>query len=72
MDDDECGAIGGIAGRGNRSTRRKPAPVSLCSSQIPLDLTRARTRAATAGSQLLTVGYAEINLSLLLLFISAV
>jgi hypothetical protein len=28
IDDDECGAVGGIRiGRGNRSTRRKPDPV---------------------------------------------
>jgi hypothetical protein len=27
-DDDDCGAVGGMRiGRGNRSTRRKPAPV---------------------------------------------
>jgi hypothetical protein len=40
-DDDECGAVGGVRiGRGNRSTRRKPAPVQLCLPQIPLDLTR--------------------------------
>jgi hypothetical protein len=31
IDEDDCGAIGGInIGRGNRSTRRKPAPVPLC------------------------------------------
>jgi hypothetical protein len=29
-DDDECGAVGGITGRGNRSTWRKPASVQLC------------------------------------------
>jgi hypothetical protein len=51
-DDDDCGAIGGIKiGRGNRSTWRKLAPVTLCPSQIPHDLTRARTRAAAVGSQ---------------------
>jgi hypothetical protein len=33
-------------GKGNRSTRRKPAPVPLCPQEIPHDLTRARTRAA--------------------------
>jgi hypothetical protein len=32
--------------RGNRSTRRKPAPVPLCPPQIPYELTWARTRAA--------------------------
>jgi hypothetical protein len=41
-------------GRGNRSTRRKTAPVSFCSPQIPYDLTRARTRAAAVGIRLLT------------------
>jgi hypothetical protein len=41
-------------GRGNRSTRRNPAPEPLCPSQIPLDQTRARTQAAAVGSQLLT------------------
>jgi hypothetical protein len=47
IDDCDCGAIGGMKiGRGNRNTRRIPAPVSLCPSQIPHDLTRARTRAA--------------------------
>jgi hypothetical protein len=34
-DDDECGAVDEIIGRGNRSTQRKPAPVPLCSPQIP-------------------------------------
>jgi hypothetical protein len=39
---------GMMIGRGNRSTRRKPAPVPLCPPQIPHDLTWVRTR-ATAG-----------------------
>jgi hypothetical protein len=31
IDDDDYGAVGGMRiGRGNRSTRRKPAPVPLC------------------------------------------
>jgi hypothetical protein len=30
-------------GRGNRSTRRKPAAVPLCPPQIPHELTWART-----------------------------
>jgi hypothetical protein len=41
-------------GRGNRSSRRKLAPAPLCPPQIPLDQTRARTRAAAVGSQRLT------------------
>jgi hypothetical protein len=46
--------IGGMMiGRGNRSTRRYPALVSLCSPQIP-HAARTRTRAAAVGSQRLT------------------
>jgi hypothetical protein len=41
-------------GRGNRSTRRNPAPAPLCPRQIPLDQTRARTQAPAVGSQRLT------------------
>jgi hypothetical protein len=42
--DIDCGAIIGMENvRGNRSIRRKPAPVlPLCPSQIPHDLTRNR------------------------------
>jgi hypothetical protein len=55
MVDGNCGAIGRISnGRGNRSTRRKPVPAPLLPSQIPHDLTRARTRAAVVGSRRLT------------------
>jgi hypothetical protein len=47
IDEGDCGAIGGMKiGRGNRSTRRKPASAPLCPPQIPHDQTRARTRAA--------------------------
>jgi hypothetical protein len=36
--DCDLGEIGGMKiGRGNRSTRRKPAPVPLCPPQIPHD-----------------------------------
>jgi hypothetical protein len=56
IDEGDCGAIGGIKiGRGNRSTRRKPAPTPLCPPQIPHDQNRARTRAAAVGSQRLTL-----------------
>jgi hypothetical protein len=55
IDEDDCGAIGGMKiGRGNRSTRRKPAPAPLCPPQIPHDQTQAWTRAAAVGSQRLT------------------
>jgi hypothetical protein len=53
--DCEDGEIGGMKiDRGNKSTRRKPASAPLCQPKIPLDQTRARTRAAAVGSQLLT------------------
>jgi hypothetical protein len=52
---DYDGEFAGIKiGRGNRSSRRKPAPAPLCPPQIPLDETRARTRADAVGSQRLT------------------
>jgi hypothetical protein len=55
MIDDECGAVGGMRiGRGNWSTRRKPAPVSLSAPQIPYNLNWARTRPAAFGSRWLT------------------
>jgi hypothetical protein len=55
MVDDECVAVGRIwIGKGNRSTRRKTAPVPLCRPQIPHDLTRARTRDAAVGIRRLT------------------
>jgi hypothetical protein len=55
IDDDDYGAVGGMRiDRGNRSTRRKPAPVPLCTPQIPHDLTWDWTRAAAVGSQRLT------------------
>jgi hypothetical protein len=49
-DDEE---IGGMIGRGNRSTRNKPAPVPLCPPQTP-HAARTRTRAAAVGSLRLT------------------
>jgi hypothetical protein len=52
--DCEDGEFGGMNGRGNRSTRRKPAPAPLCPPQIPLDQTRYLSRAAAVGSQRLT------------------
>jgi hypothetical protein len=53
--DEECGAVCGKSiVRGNRSTRRKPTPMTLCSPQMPHDLTWARTQAVTFGSRRLT------------------
>jgi hypothetical protein len=55
-DDDCCGPIGVMRNvRGNRSTKRKPAPVTLSPPQISHDLTRVRTRAAAVDSRRLTV-----------------
>jgi hypothetical protein len=52
--DYDDGEIGGMMiGRGNRSTRRKPAPVPLCPPQTQ-HAARTRTRAAAVGSQRLT------------------
>jgi hypothetical protein len=42
-----------MIGRGNRTTRRKPAPVPLCAPQTP-HAARTRTRAAAEGRQRLT------------------
>jgi hypothetical protein len=51
--DYDDGEIGGMIGTGNRSTRRKPAPVSLFPPQTP-HAARTRTRAAAMESQRLT------------------
>jgi hypothetical protein len=52
--DYDDGEIGGIMiGRGNRSIRRKPAPMPLCPPQTP-HAARTRTRAAAMGSQRLS------------------
>jgi hypothetical protein len=52
--DYDNGEIGGMIGRGNRSTRRKPAPVPpLCPPQTP-HAARTQTWAAAVGSQRLT------------------
>jgi hypothetical protein len=50
---DHDDGIGGMIGRGNRSTQRKPVPVPLCPPQIP-HTAWTRTRAAAVGSQRLT------------------
>jgi hypothetical protein len=47
----EYGAVGGIRiGKGNRSTRRQPAPVPRCPPQISHDLTRDQTQATKVGT----------------------
>jgi hypothetical protein len=55
IDEGNCEAIGGMkTGTGNRSTRRKPAPVPLCLPHIPHGVTWAWTGAAAMGSRRLT------------------
>jgi hypothetical protein len=50
INEDDCGAIGGMKiGRENRSTRRKPAPAPLCPPQIPHEQTRDRTPGRSGG-----------------------
>jgi hypothetical protein len=51
--DYDDGEIGGMIGRGNRRTRKKPAPVPRCPPQTT-HVARTRTRAAAVGSQRLT------------------
>jgi hypothetical protein len=48
--DYDDGEIGGMIGKGNRSTRRKPVAVPLCPPQTP-HASRTRTQAAAVGSQ---------------------
>jgi hypothetical protein len=52
--DYDDGETGGMIGRGNRSTRRKPAPLPLCPQQTP-HAARTRTPTAAVGSRRLTV-----------------
>jgi hypothetical protein len=51
--DHDDGEIGAMIGRGNRSTRRKPAPVPRSPIRNP-HAARTRTRAAAVGSLRLT------------------
>jgi hypothetical protein len=70
--DYDDGEIGGMMiGRGNRSIRRKPAPVPLCPSQIP-HAVRTRTRAAAVGNQRLAawaMARPEVQLNIVLICI---
>jgi hypothetical protein len=51
-------------GRGNRSTRWKPAPVPLCPPQIPYDLTWSRSRTVAVGSLRKYITYCQFCLGL--------
>jgi hypothetical protein len=59
--DYDDGEICGMIGRGNRSTRRKPAPVPLCPLQTP-HAARTRTWATAVGSQRLTTWAMALSL----------
>jgi hypothetical protein len=50
--DYDNGEICGMIDRGNRSTRRKPAPVPLCPPQTP-NAARTRNRTAAVGCEML-------------------
>jgi hypothetical protein len=66
----EYGAAGGMrTGRGNLSTRRKPAPVPLCTPQTPYDVSWDRTRAAGVGSRRLTLSWRGGELIIKLTFL---
>jgi hypothetical protein len=54
MVDNECGAVGGMSGRWNWRTRRKPAPVPLCPPQILQHLIWHRPQVSEVGSRWLT------------------
>jgi hypothetical protein len=54
IDEGDCGAIGGMKLAGETEVLGENLPQRLCPPQIPLDQTRARTRAAAVGSQRLT------------------
>jgi hypothetical protein len=61
--DYDDGEIGGMIGRGDRSTRRKPAPVPLCPPQTP-HAARTRTLVAAVGGRRLTaLSYGTVNLT---------
>jgi hypothetical protein len=67
IDEDDCGAIGGMKiGRGNRSTRIKPALAPLCPPQIPHNQNRARTpgrRGGKPATNRLSYGAALLKIS---------
>jgi hypothetical protein len=71
MDDDDdydkCGAVGGMGGRGNLSTRRKTAPVSLCPPQIPHNqrVSNSDRRGGKPATNHLSYGTAWMDLTLL-------
>jgi hypothetical protein len=67
----EYDTVGGMRiGRGDRSTRRKPATMALCPPEIPHDVTWDRTRVAVVGNRQLTTTSFPIHCSLVVLSFS--
>jgi hypothetical protein len=61
--DGDCGEIGGMKiSRGNRSTRRKPAPAPLCPPQIPTSLD-PRLNPGPPATNRLSYGAAKCNVN---------
>jgi hypothetical protein len=57
--DGDCGEIGGTKiDRGNRNTRRKPAPAPLCPPQIPHDYLNPGRRGGKPATNRLSYGAA--------------
>jgi hypothetical protein len=65
----EDGIVGIRIGRGNGSTRRKPAPVPLRLPQIPYDLTQDRTQVGSSSYVNVTM---DLRQMILVLFNNAV
>jgi hypothetical protein len=63
IDNKECGEVSGMRnGKGKHSSRRRHAPVPLCSPQIPHDLTRAQNRPVAVGSWINCVSYGAASI----------
>jgi hypothetical protein len=62
--DYDDGEIGGMIGRRNRSTRRKPAPVPVCPPQTP-HAARTRSRGGNPAPNRLSYGTAKFVCSLI-------
>jgi hypothetical protein len=79
IDDNECGAVGGMDDRENRNSRTKPVPVQLCPPQTPHVLIWDGTRATSVGGRRITAWamarpvcrsiYLSIYLSILYIYI---
>jgi hypothetical protein len=64
MDDDECGAVGGMIGRRNRSSRRKPAPMPLWSAINPALLDLGSNPGSSGGKQETYVFHSGLTLNI--------